>query len=77
MTATMAAAGMPPGEQVLPGHGGRVVVGIDDSPGLLHHARPLCGHRGEARGLGDSPGSSRNTVPASRQARGPGRRARR
>jgi hypothetical protein len=35
MTATMTAAGMPPREQALPAHGGRVVVGIDDSPSGL------------------------------------------
>lgn len=35
MTATMTAAGMRPLEQARPGHGGRVVVGIDDSPGGL------------------------------------------
>jgi hypothetical protein len=76
MTATMTAAGMPTREQALPAHGGRVVVGIDDSPGLLHRAGALPDHRGGPR-LGDSPGSSRKSIPASRQASGPGRRARR
>jgi hypothetical protein len=76
MTATMTAAGMPTREQALPAPvAGSWWASMTRRAYCTAQAR--CPITVEAPGLGDSPGSSRKTIPASRQASGPGRRARR